>query len=308
MAGSANLFDAQWLTAPSEYDSRYGTPIDTLQLHHATMISLPALIGMMMPGGREVSANGAMGNDGTLYEVVPLSERAFTSGSTYDRRCLTVECCNTTVDANWGISDETHRRAGKLAADMFRAGLLGALTREFIIGHREVPGTYATACPGPSFNLDLVVQYAREDYYGSIKANPKGIPMFAIIREASTGWIFAVGEDGRRAPIQNDKQYTALRRLRDAMFYTGEKIEEFYLGDFTDPAWGDLDRILRSINGPYTDIKQPAPTWAPTPAELAAIGAAAKPDVSALLKDIDKLTEADKNELLAAINKPRTVQ
>ena len=160
--GSYGLFDDQYLTQASEYDSRYGNKVDTLQIHHATTTSISGLISLMMPGGRDVSANGAMANDGTLYEVVPATMRAFTSASSYDRRSLTVEVCNTTLGPNWGISEASHRRLGQLAAQMYAAGLLGAVDRRFIIGHNEVPGSYATACPGPSMNLDLVVQYAKE--------------------------------------------------------------------------------------------------------------------------------------------------
>jgi len=160
MAGSSDLFDSVQLTAASEYGSRQGEQIDTLQIHHATMTSLSGLIGMMQPGGRTVSANGAMGNDGHLVEVVPLSKRAFTSASGYDRRCLTVECCNTTLSPNWGVSDATHRRLARLAVQMYRKGILGSLSRRHIIGHSEVPGTYATSCPGPSMDLDRIVALA----------------------------------------------------------------------------------------------------------------------------------------------------
>jgi hypothetical protein len=160
MAGSLDLFDSVQLTASSEYASRQGEKIDTLQIHHATMTSLSGLIGLMQPGGRTVSANGAMGNDGHLVEVVPLANRPFTSATSYDRRSLTVEVCNTTLSPNWGISDACHVRLARLAVGMYRKGLLGSLSRKHIIGHREVPGTYATACPGPSMDLDRIVALA----------------------------------------------------------------------------------------------------------------------------------------------------
>lgn len=303
MAGSYDLFDGQQLTGPSEYDSRYGTAIDTLQLHHATMTSLSGLIGMMMPGGRQVSANGAMGNDGTLIEVVPLSERAFTSATSYDRRCLTVECCNTTLDPEWGVSDETHRRAGKLAADMFRAGLLGGITRQYIIGHREVPGAYATSCPGPSFDLDLVVQYALQEFTGKRPITPKGIPMFTIIRDPATTFVYAVGADGRRTGVQNERQFSALTRLRESIFNTGQDIEEFFIGDFDDPEWGNLRSILDAING---DGEPQETTWKPSDQDLAKIGAAARIDTAKLLADIAKLDDAEHAKIVAEINKPRT--
>lgn len=161
MAGSLNLFDSVQYTAASEYGSRQGEQIDTLQIHHATMTSLSGLIGLMQPGGRTVSANGALGTDGHLVEVVPLDKRPFTSATGYDRRSLTVEVCNTSLSPSWGISEECRLRLARLAVQMYRKGLLGSLTRNHIIGHYEVPGTYATACPGPDMNLDRIVAYAR---------------------------------------------------------------------------------------------------------------------------------------------------
>jgi len=228
MAGSLDLFDGQQLTGPSEYDSRYGTQIDTLQLHHATMTSLSGLIDMMMPGGRQVSANGAMGNDGTLIEVVPLSERAFTSATVYDRRCLTVECCNTTLAPDWGISDATHRRAGKLAADMFRAGLLGGINRTYIIGHNQVPGTYATSCPGPSFNLDLVVQYALE-YLNPRKGVPPMSTLFDVLDDKEDR-DYLLGSGGKIVVVPNSEK-NALRLWWKGV--SGGNPVGVYYGDLT---------------------------------------------------------------------------
>lgn len=294
MAGSYDLFDGQQLTGPSEYDSRYGTAIDTLQLHHATMTSLSGLIGMMMPGGREVSANGAMGNDGTLIEVVPLSDRAFTSASSYDRRCLTVECCNTTLAPDWGISDATHRRAGKLAADMFKAGLLGAIDRNYIIGHNEVPGTYATACPGPSFNLDLVVQYALEYFRGDVVKEviklPKGknMPILLINQDNNgnlTGGAHLVGETGRLKFMRTDDQEFAS------------------LKHFMEPLGLVATTYVFVIQQAAESFEKVAAQGAPlSDAEIKEL----QESLAAGLKVEANLSAKDKAELLAAINKPRT--
>jgi hypothetical protein len=154
-------FDSVNLTGPTEYATRAGAKIDTLQIHHATSTSLSGLRALMAPGGRMVSANGAMSNDGHLQLVVPVDRRAFTSATPYDRRSFTVEVCNTSLAPNWGISDACHERLAQLAAEMhLELGM--PLDRAHIIGHREVPGTYATACPGPSMNLDRIVGRARE--------------------------------------------------------------------------------------------------------------------------------------------------
>lgn len=149
----------------------------------------------MQPGGRVVSANYVLATDGTLIEKVPVNRRAFTSATVFDNRCLTVETVNTTGGPQWGISDASHRRLGKLAADMMREGLLTGLHYGpgGIIGHRDVPGTYATACPGPSYNADLILQYAREH----LQPKPKPKPINPLEGTMSAAYIFAPAESGR---------------------------------------------------------------------------------------------------------------
>jgi len=156
-------FDIERLTAFTESSPRTQT-IDTLQYHHAATTSLAALEDNMEPGGRQVSANAALDSDGTLILKVPLNRRAFTSATSFDHRSLTVETVNTSGDPEWGISDASHRRIGRLAAEMYREGMLQGLFYGpgGIIGHKDVPGTYATACPGPSYNADLILKYAGE--------------------------------------------------------------------------------------------------------------------------------------------------
>jgi hypothetical protein len=154
-------FDSIDLTAPSEYATRGGERISVLQIHHATTTSLSGLRALMSPGGRTVSANVAMGSDGHRKLVVPIDKRAYTSATPFDRRSVTVEVCNTSLAPNWGISDGAHEALAHMAAEM-HAEFGMSLDRQHIIGHREVPGTYATACPGPSMNLDRIVRRARE--------------------------------------------------------------------------------------------------------------------------------------------------
>lgn len=131
---------------------------------------------------------------------------------------------------------------------------------------------------------------------------PKGVPMFTIIRDPATTFVYAVGADGRRTGIQNERQFSALTRLRASIFNTGQDVEEFFTGDFDDPGWGNLRAILDAING---DGEPQETTWKPSDQDLAKIGAAV--NVKGLVEQIDRLAEADKIELLAAINKPRTV-
>jgi len=171
-------FDIERLTAFSESSPRT-KQIDTLQYHHAATTSLDALEYNMEPGGREVSANCALDTDGTLILKVPIDRRAFTSGvASYDHRCITVETVNTSSAPEWGISDAEHRRMGKLAAEMLREGLLQGLFYGTggIIGHKDVPGTYATACPGPCYDPDLILKYANE-YLAPPTRKKKNMPL-----------------------------------------------------------------------------------------------------------------------------------
>ena len=163
MPGSLDLFDSQWLTANSESSPRTMN-IDTLQVHHTAYPSLSGSRALMDPGGRTVSANGLLGQDGTLYEVAILSRRAFTSASAFDNRSLTVETVNTTGGPGWGIDPRSRERLAQLAVAMKRAGILSGYHRGpgGIIGHNEVPGSYATACPGPDMYLDAIAARAAE--------------------------------------------------------------------------------------------------------------------------------------------------
>lgn len=199
-------------TGPSEYSNRT-MGIDTLQIHHATTTSLSGLRALMAPGGRTVSANGAMGNDGHLMGVVPENKRAFTSATSYDNRSYTIEVCNTSLAPNWGISDICHWRLAAVAVDLHRQYGM-PLDRNHIIGHREVPGTYATACPGPSMDLNRIVRYAHE----ILAANPAG----------GGGWT----------PIEEDDMTPAQEKL---LVETAAQTSALYQAMFYGANWENKD-------------------------------------------------------------------
>jgi hypothetical protein len=162
--GYLGLFDRIDHTVDSEYDSREGESITTLQIHHTASTSDSGARALMDPGGRTVSSNGLLLRDGTLDEVVPGQFRALTSASGFDRQSLTVETVNQTGPDEWGISEKQRLRLAKLHRDMAAAGLPTTPGKRGVgglIGHFEVPGTYATACPGPSMYLDHIANLAR---------------------------------------------------------------------------------------------------------------------------------------------------
>lgn len=204
--------DATRYTTSSEFSPR-NRKLDTLQIHHATTTSLSGLEMLMAPGGRTVSANEAMGSDGYRVRKVPKQMRAFTSASSFDNQSYTVEVCNTSLAPTWGISEAAHRRLAELAVELYRDGDLGSLSRRHIIQHREVPGTYATACAGPSMDMDRIVRYAVELF--NTPTRPAKRPTItedtmivlalsdSYDRLIKKGWQYIQGADGPFRPINN---------------------------------------------------------------------------------------------------------
>jgi hypothetical protein len=158
------LYDVADWTALSESHAR-AARIDTLQVHHSTTTSRAAARALYNPGGRQVSPNDQL-HDGVLYGICdPLTRRAFTSGSpSQDHRSLTVETDNITLAPEWGIGTANHERLAQLFADMYRLGLVVGLFygQGGILGHYDVPGSYATACPGPSMIFSWIIERARQ--------------------------------------------------------------------------------------------------------------------------------------------------
>jgi peptidoglycan hydrolase-like protein with peptidoglycan-binding domain len=150
--------------------SRQGNKIDMVILHHSATTNVNTVLGMMETGSRTVSANYVLGNDGHIYGVVPEELRAWTSGAStdggkgaqFDRRAITFECANLSVNG-WTISDATYTSLAKLLADFHqRYGI--PLDRDHVVGHRELytrwRASYSTACPG-GMDIDRVVREAR---------------------------------------------------------------------------------------------------------------------------------------------------
>ena len=210
--------DAVRYVADSESSPRT-MPVDTLQYHHAASLSLAGLEDSMEPGGRRVSANAALDTDGTLVGKVHIGRRAFTSATPFDNRCYTVETVNTSTAPDWGISDESHRRMGKLAAEMLAEGLLKGLWYGVggIIGHKDVPGTYATACPGPSYDPDLILKYATE--YSTPKVEEIEESMYKYIWNG----VAAPDKKARYALVSIDLEqgYIESSQLADAKGFSG---------------------------------------------------------------------------------------
>lgn len=217
--------DRYYATGSSEYKSRNGKKVTTLQLHHMAGTSLSVLLGLMQPGGRRVSANFALSTTGELINVVPLNMRAFTSASQFDEECYTVETVNTGGSPLWPISEASHRRAAKLLAEMhLELGVGLHYGRGGVIGHRDVPGTYATSCPGPGMNFNQIIQWAKElvgEWGGTAPASPK--PPVVVAPPANS--------DEVRQGTRGDKARWGIDRLIALGYYKGYK---------NDGVWGPI--------------------------------------------------------------------
>lgn len=151
-----------WNHSPNSSPRRATDKIEYFVVHHAaTTASVSSLQSRFMStNDRNVSPNWLIGADGSVSEIVPPDKfRAWTSGA-FDYKAVTVETQNTSGEPNWGISEESHVAIAKAVAwASKRYGF--PIDRNHVIGHKEVPGA-ATACPGPSMNLEKIVQYAIE--------------------------------------------------------------------------------------------------------------------------------------------------
>lgn len=148
--------------------SRLGSRIDTFLIHHMASTDGEGVTRMMWgAGGREVSANYTILNDGTLYGVVPEEDRAWTSGAAgdggrgaaWDRRSITVEIENESAAPDWRISAAAITTAARLLNDLrARYGVTN------VLGHRDLyerfGASYPTFCPGPNTVATIVAKAA----------------------------------------------------------------------------------------------------------------------------------------------------
>lgn len=133
----------------------------------------------MSANDRTVSPNYQVNADGSVFEVVPPDDfRAWTTG-VIDHQAVTCETQNTSGAPTWGISRESHEAIAHLIAwasqrygfpiQRGRVADGNVVTIPGVVGHRETPAgrQTSTACPGPSMNLDWLVERARQIASGS---------------------------------------------------------------------------------------------------------------------------------------------
>ena len=133
----------------NQSSSRQGRSIDRFIVHHAASTSIDVVVGMMVSGSREVSANYVVGD--TVVGVVPEEVRAWTSASAdWDGRAVTVETINDSTNG-WTVSDRTFDNLARLIADVAKRYDF-PITDDTVLTHQELytryGASYATSCPG----------------------------------------------------------------------------------------------------------------------------------------------------------------
>lgn len=135
-----------------KYDSRQGTGISRIILHHWAGTS--GGDARLTNPNANVSANYILYSDGTLVGQVPEEYRAWTTGGwSYDAPSITIEIQNTGGQKHgndshrdsWPISNAAYNKVIALIADLGRRYKWGSITTSRVRAHREF---VATACPG----------------------------------------------------------------------------------------------------------------------------------------------------------------
>lgn len=240
-------------------DSRGGTPIDMIILHHmASPNGRNVVEDLMIGGGRQVSANYAILNDGWAISVVPEEDRAWTSGSPeMDSRAITFEVANTTGDPSYGISNVSREKVAEICADLVRR--YGIFTdRDHFVGHNELlpkfDESYATACP-LNLDVDLVL-----DMTLAILAVPPGKRLGPIGKAKRAlrrrGFYPVVSEDEGGSP----DFYKAIQTALTSFGYYSGPIDGA-LGTVSYKAMQELGRDRGGYGGPIDGVLG-ARSWA----------------------------------------------
>ena len=128
-------------------------PITKITIHHmAAHWTAKQCVDSFMNPQRQASSNYCIGYNGEIGQSVSESNRAWTSGSSWnDQRAITIEVANSSVGGNWPISDASYKSLVALCADICKRNNIkevnyigtkdGILTCHFMF--------QSTACCGP---------------------------------------------------------------------------------------------------------------------------------------------------------------
>lgn len=124
--------------------------------------------------------------DGSIVEFIEPSKRPSSSGAA-NGNSVAVETQNTTGAPNWGISAASHESIAQLVAWVSQQKSIGGipvnlvLDRAHVFGDNEITAKTglpmrATACPGPSMDMDWIVTRAKDIVAEATPVDPKPDP------------------------------------------------------------------------------------------------------------------------------------
>jgi hypothetical protein len=141
------------------------TVINRLIVHHETATT-SQVDYFKTWNERESCPTWEVERDGSVNEMIDPKLKPASTGSA-NEFSVAIETTNTSGAPSWGISDASHEAIAQIAAWLSKQSSVGGvpvdikLDRQHIIGHNEA-GVNATACPGPSMDLDRIVKRALE--------------------------------------------------------------------------------------------------------------------------------------------------
>lgn len=153
-------------------------PITKITIHHmAGCLTVSECMRSHRHGGRDVSANYYIGNDGTIGQAVHESDRAWTSSSPWnDQRAVTIEVANSRAAEPWPISKAAYGSLIALCADICRRNGIGKVEYTgakdgSLTEHRMFK---ATACPGETIHGLLKSRAIENDVNGMLSGASSG--------------------------------------------------------------------------------------------------------------------------------------
>lgn len=144
---------------PLSSDRPVGQAVDRLIIHHQGSTNDDEEY-FKTKNSRGSCPTWQVKKDGTVVELISPDKKPSSTGE-WNSRSYAVETQNSSMAPDWGISDAAHEAIARIAVWVSqRPGSKITLDREHIIGHNETGA--ATACPGPSMDLDRIVTRAIE--------------------------------------------------------------------------------------------------------------------------------------------------
>lgn len=170
MGTRSSLTDVVILT--DHYDSRNGTPIDKITIHHMAGNLTAEQCGYVFQT-REASANYGIDSDGRIGCYVEEENRAWSTANwDNDSRAINIELANDGGEPEWHVSDTAINKCVELCVDICRRYNIqeiiydgtpdGNLTRHNMF--------MATTCPGPYLQSQFdVIAYNINQQLGGFK-------------------------------------------------------------------------------------------------------------------------------------------